>query len=98
LCDGYQGVNGKLSNIIRELSTNTAMGVGGSCGGRGGRKTVIVMDEVDGMSGSDRGGISDLIKIIAKSKVVALIITQLKGERTLIPPCHGWQRMHRTSW
>lgn len=64
-----QGINGKLSNVIRELSTNTAMGIGGACGGAGARKTVIVMDEVDGMSGSDRGGIGDLIKIIAKSKV-----------------------------
>lgn len=67
-----QGVNGKLANIIKELSTNTAMGVDGACGSAGGRKTVIIMDEVDGMSGSDRGGISDLIKIIAKSKASKL--------------------------
>ena len=65
----FQGINGKMSNVIKELSTNTAMGSGGACGATTGRKTVIIMDEVDGMSGSDRGGISDLIKIIAKAKV-----------------------------
>ena len=29
---------------------------------------VLVMDEVDGMSAGDRGGVADLIKTIAKSK------------------------------
>lgn len=29
---------------------------------------VLVMDEVDGMSAGDRGGVQDLIKTIAKSK------------------------------
>ena len=33
------------------------------------KRNVIVMDEVDGMSSGDRGGMAELIKIIKKSKV-----------------------------
>ena len=32
------------------------------------------MDEVDGMSAGDRGGVADLIKTIAKSKVPIIAI------------------------
>ncbi|OMJ13701.1 Replication factor C subunit 1 [Smittium culicis] len=37
-------------------------------------KTVIVMDEVDGMSGGDRGGSAELIKIIDETKVPIICI------------------------
>jgi replication factor C subunit 1 len=33
------------------------------------KKQVLLMDEVDGMSGGDRGGTAELIQIIKKSKV-----------------------------
>jgi hypothetical protein len=33
------------------------------------KRTVLIMDEVDGMTGSDRGGIAELIQLIKKSKV-----------------------------
>ena len=35
-------------------------------------KRVIIMDEVDGMSAGDRGGIAELIQLIKKSKVCAI--------------------------
>ncbi|OLY80451.1 Replication factor C subunit 1 [Smittium mucronatum] len=37
-------------------------------------KTVVVMDEVDGMSGGDRGGATELIKIISDTKVPIICI------------------------
>ena len=43
------GIDGKMSNRIKELVTNTAIGVGN--GDTSTRKQVVVMDEVDGMSG-----------------------------------------------
>jgi hypothetical protein len=33
------------------------------------KKQLLVMDEVDGMSGGDRGGTQELITLIKKSKV-----------------------------
>jgi replication factor C subunit 1 len=33
------------------------------------RKIVLVMEEVDGMSGSDRGGIGELVKLIQNTKI-----------------------------
>lgn len=54
---------------------------GGGAGGKkkpkeegGFRKQLIVMDEVDGMGGSDRGGIQELIGLIKKSKVPIIAI------------------------
>lgn len=41
------GINGKLSNQIKEMATNTALGRQGGTG----RKQLLIMDEVDGMSG-----------------------------------------------
>ena len=38
------------------------------------RKRLVVMDEVDGMGGSDRGGIAELIKVIKTSKVPIICI------------------------
>lgn len=37
-------------------------------------KRIIIMDEVDGMGGSDRGGIAELIKIIKISKIPIICI------------------------
>ena len=33
------------------------------------KKTVLIMDEVDGMSGGDRGGMAELIQLIKQSRV-----------------------------
>ncbi len=38
------------------------------------KSRVVIMDEVDGMGGSDRGGISELIKIIKISKIPIICI------------------------
>lgn len=34
----------------------------------------LIMDEVDGMSGGDRGGVNDLIKAIKRTKVPIIAI------------------------
>ena len=41
------------------------------------------MDEVDGMSGGDRGGVADLIKTIARSKVPIITICNDKYNQKL---------------
>ena len=38
----------------------------------GSRKLVLIMDEIDGMSGGDRGGVGALKKIIATTRVLSL--------------------------
>jgi len=57
------------------------------CGtGQSGAKRVIIMDEVDGMSASDRGGIQELIRLIKVSKVPIICIcndrqsTKVRGQ------------------
>ena len=37
-------------------------------------KTVLIMDEVDGMSAGDRGGVADLIASIKSSKIPIICI------------------------
>lgn len=60
------------------LSFTTDKGGGGSSKGKGKgggfKKQLVIMDEVDGMGGSDRGGIQELILLIKKSKVPILAI------------------------
>lgn len=38
------------------------------------KKTVLIMDEVDGMSAGDRGGVADLISSIKVSKIPIICI------------------------
>lgn len=66
-----KGIGGKLSNSIRELTTNAAVSYD-QAGRR--RRLCLIMDEVDGMSAGDRGGVADLIKTIAQSKVPIIAI------------------------
>ena len=44
---------------------------------------VLVMDEVDGMSGGDRGGVTDLIDTIKRSKVPIIAICNDKYNQKL---------------
>ena len=37
-------------------------------------KQLVIMDEVDGMGGSDRGGIQELIALIKRTKVPIIAI------------------------
>jgi len=67
-----KGVAGKVSNSMKELTTNMAMSFTSQAESR--QKLVLIMDEVDGMSAGDRGGVADLIKTIAKSKVPVIAI------------------------
>lgn len=39
-----------------------------------GKKVVLIMDEVDGMSGGDRGGAAELASLIRKSKIPVICI------------------------
>ena len=43
----------------------------------------LIMDEVDGMSGGDRGGVSDLIQSIHRSKVPIICICNDKYNQKL---------------
>ncbi|KAL4547680.1 hypothetical protein Ndes2526B_g06915 [Nannochloris sp. 'desiccata'] len=67
-----KGVAGKVSNSMKELTTNMAMSFTANPEER--KKLVLIMDEVDGMSAGDRGGVADLIKTIAKSKIPIITI------------------------
>ena len=54
-----KAVNEELANVVLSQAMN----------GQGQmRKRLVIMDEVDGMGGQDRGGIQELIKIIKASK------------------------------
>lgn len=47
------------------------------------RKTVIVMDEVDGCTACDKGGIAALVKIIKVSKMPIVCVANEGGSRKL---------------
>lgn len=69
------GMNGRTSNMVKELVTNRRVG--------GGEKAVLIMDEVDGMSGGDRGGVAELIATIQKSRVPIICICNDKYDQKL---------------
>ncbi|CAN0222858.1 unnamed protein product, partial [Ectocarpus fasciculatus] len=69
----------------------TANGGGGGTTSGGFRKQLVVMDEVDGMGGSDRGGIQELILLIKKSRVPIIAICndrQHQKIRSLVNHCY----------
>ena len=68
--DVKDGVGGKASNAIREMVTNRAMSFFGGAP----KKMCLIMDEVDGMSGGDRGGVQELITCIKLSKIPIICI------------------------
>ena len=57
--DVKTGLNGKCANMVKEMVTNCAVSFDGIV-----KKQALIMDEVDGMSGGDRGGVQDLINSI----------------------------------
>ena len=75
-----KGVGGKLANSIKELSTNSAVSY--DISGRK-RRLCLIMDEVDGMSSGDRGGVADLIKTIQSSRVPIICICNDKYSQKL---------------
>ncbi|GMI73294.1 replication factor C1, replication factor C 1 [Hibiscus trionum] len=67
-----KGIGGSNANSIKELVSNEALGVNMDRSKH--PKTVLIMDEVDGMSAGDRGGIADLIASIKISKIPIICI------------------------
>ncbi|KAG8369328.1 hypothetical protein BUALT_Bualt15G0139800 [Buddleja alternifolia] len=63
-CEIENGIKGRTSNSIKELVSHSPHQ----------NKTVLIMDEVDGMSSGDRGGIADLIANIKISKIPIICI------------------------
>ncbi|KAJ3184567.1 hypothetical protein HDU87_003968 [Geranomyces variabilis] len=62
-----------VTEYFGESVSSTAKGRSLAAGGSG-RRQVVVMDEVDGMSGGDRGGTAELIQMIKRSKVPIICI------------------------
>ncbi|XP_011088993.1 replication factor C subunit 1 [Sesamum indicum] len=67
-----KGIGGSTSNSIKELVSNEALNLKMDCSQP--PKTVLIMDEVDGMSAGDRGGVADLIASIKISKIPIICI------------------------
>ncbi|ONK68849.1 uncharacterized protein A4U43_C05F16650 [Asparagus officinalis] len=68
----FKGVSGSTSNSIKELISNEILSSSKKWSEH--KKTVLIMDEVDGMSAGDRGGVADLISSIKVSKVPIICI------------------------
>lgn len=67
-----KGIGGSTANSIKELVSNEALITSMDRSKR--PKPVLIMDEVDGMSAGDRGGVADLIASIKISKVPIICI------------------------
>ncbi|CAL5425574.1 unnamed protein product [Camellia sinensis] len=67
-----KGIGGSTANSIKELVSNQALSVKMDRSNH--PKTVLIMDEVDGMSAGDRGGVADLIASIKISKIPIICI------------------------
>lgn len=67
-----KGIGGSNANSVKELVSNEALSVNMDRSKH--PKTVLIMDEVDGMSAGDRGGIADLIASIKISKIPIICI------------------------
>lgn len=80
-------------NFLSEAVNSRTMRWGGAAGGQQRKKQrVVIMDEVDGMSGSDRGGAQALALIIAKSQSPVICICndlQKKSLGSLRSVCMG---------
>ncbi|TVT96853.1 hypothetical protein EJB05_57930 [Eragrostis curvula] len=67
-----KGVGGSTSNSVKELISNATLNYSGNRSKH--PKAVLIMDEVDGMSAGDRGGVADLIASIKISKIPIICI------------------------
>eukprot|EP00850_Spirogloea_muscicola_P018255 SM000165S02216 [mRNA] locus=s165:238181:243560:+ [translate_table: standard] len=68
--DIKQGVNGKGVNTFKELISNQTI----SFAKAGRQKVALIMDEVDGMSGGDKGGVQELVQSIQTTKIPIICI------------------------
>ncbi|KAH7653030.1 replication factor C subunit 1 protein [Dioscorea alata] len=67
-----KGIGGSTSNCIKEFVNNEALSHTKDRSKH--PKSVLIMDEVDGMSAGDRGGVADLIASIKISKIPIICI------------------------
>ncbi|KAL0908836.1 hypothetical protein M5K25_023345 [Dendrobium thyrsiflorum] len=67
-----KGVGGSTSNSIKELIDNKSLSINKNRSKH--PKMVLIMDEVDGMSAGDRGGVADLISSIKVAKIPIICI------------------------
>lgn len=67
-----KGIGGSTANLMKELISNETLSNNMNCSQH--QKTVLIMDEVDGMSAGDRGGVADLIASIKISKIPIICI------------------------
>ncbi|XP_056169280.1 replication factor C subunit 1 isoform X2 [Syzygium oleosum] len=67
-----RGIGGSNANSIKELVSNESLSVNMDWSKH--PKSVLIMDEVDGMSAGDRGGVADLIASIKISKIPIICI------------------------
>ncbi|KAA0061743.1 replication factor C subunit 1 [Cucumis melo var. makuwa] len=67
-----KGIGGSNANSIKELISNESLHF--KMDQPKHHKTVLIMDEVDGMSAGDRGGVADLIASIKMSKIPIICI------------------------
>ncbi|XP_056852009.1 replication factor C subunit 1 [Raphanus sativus] len=67
-----KGIGGSIANTVKELVNNEALA--SNIDRSKHPKTVLIMDEVDGMSAGDRGGVADLIASIKMSKIPIICI------------------------
>ncbi|KAK1309809.1 hypothetical protein QJS10_CPA08g00009 [Acorus calamus] len=68
----FKGIGGSTANSVKELISNEALNIGKDRSKH--PKSVLIMDEVDGMSAGDRGGVADLIASIKISKIPIICI------------------------
>ncbi|CAJ2654799.1 unnamed protein product [Trifolium pratense] len=68
-----KGISGSNANSIKEFVDNKTLEFGDKDRSKQ-SKTVLIMDEVDGMSAGDRGGVADLIASIKISKIPIICI------------------------
>lgn len=67
-----KGISSSTANSVKELVSNQSLSVGMDRSKH--PKAVLIMDEVDGMSAGDRGGVADLISSIKISKIPIICI------------------------
>ena len=58
-----------VGNQIEDITNSRSMSEFFAAGDKQVKKVAVIMDEVDGMSSGDRGGVQELIRIIVKSNV-----------------------------
>ncbi|KAJ1849650.1 DNA replication factor C complex subunit Rfc1 [Coemansia sp. RSA 2708] len=64
----------RVKRVEDEFENEQDKDVAGSVSRSGMKKLLVIMDEVDGMSGGDRGGSTELIQLIKRTKVPIICI------------------------